>query len=176
MSKARLTLMTLSAAAALALVAAGCGGSSSSSTTSSSDSAGSGGYGGYGQTSQPTSGGTASVDVADNPKLGPILVDAQGRTLYLFEKDESDESYCSGACAEVWAPVTTDGTPMAGKGVAASKLTTLKRDDGSTQVVFDGHPLYLYAEDTKPGDAKGNELDQFGAEWYALHPNGANAE
>jgi predicted lipoprotein with Yx(FWY)xxD motif len=118
----------------------------------------------------------ATVDVADNPELGQVLVDSQGRTMYLFEKDESDESYCNGSCAKTWPPVTTQGMPKAGSGVSASKLTTLKRDDGTTQVVFDGHPLYLYASDTKPGDANGNGVDQFGAEWYGLHPSGEKTE
>jgi predicted lipoprotein with Yx(FWY)xxD motif len=146
------------------VVAAGCGG-------------GDGGYGGGGDTSSTAaSAGAAAVDVADNAQLGEILVDSQGRTLYLFEKDGTDQSNCSGTCAQVWPPLTTDGSPKAGEGVTASKLGTLKRDDGSTQVAFDGHPLYLYAEDTAPGDTNGNELDQFGAEWYALHPDGENAE
>ena len=114
--------------------------------------------------------------VADNSKLGQILVDAQGRTLYLFEKDESDESYCSGKCAKVWPPYTTKGGPKAGKGAEASKLGTVKRDDGSTQVTYNGSPLYLYVSDKQAGEASGNELDQFGAEWYALRPSGDKAE
>jgi len=105
-----------------------------------------------------------------------VLVDSQGHTVYMFEKDESDESYCNGSCAKVWPPVTTKGQPQAGSGVSASKLTTLKRDDGSTQVVFDGHPLYTYVKDEDTEDAYGNGLDQFGAEWYGLHPNGQKSE
>jgi predicted lipoprotein with Yx(FWY)xxD motif len=96
--------------------------------------------------------------------------------MYLFEKDESGKSNCSGACAEEWPPVTTQGAPKAGSGVSASMISTVKRDDGSTQVVFDGHPLYLYAGDAMPGDVNGNEVVEFGAEWYALHPDGENAE
>ena len=88
--------------------------------------------------------------VADNSKLGHILVNAQDRTLYLFEKDESDESYCNGNCAKLWPPYTTKGGPKAGKGAEASKLGTLKRDDGSTQVTYNGSPLYLYAGDKQP--------------------------
>lgn len=151
-------------AAVVTVVAPGCGGSSG------------GGYGDGDTSTTPATAGATAVDVADNAELGEILVDSQGRTLYLFEKDGTDQSNCSGTCAQVWPPLTTDGSPKAGEGVAASKLGTLKRDDGSTQVAFDGHPLYLYAEDTQPGDTNGNELDQFGAEWYALHPDGENAE
>jgi predicted lipoprotein with Yx(FWY)xxD motif len=165
---ARLSLIALAATAAgLAVAVAGCGSSGGDTTTT--------GTGAEAATSAP-SGGTATVAVADNPDLGQILVDSHGRTVYLFEKDEADESYCSGACTQEWPPLTTAGSPKAGNGVDAGKLDTVKRDDGSTQVVFDGHPLYLYAGDKMPGDATGNELDEFGAEWYALQPSGQNAE
>jgi predicted lipoprotein with Yx(FWY)xxD motif len=159
-------------AALAAALAVGCGGGGSSSSTSAAAQ-------GAATTSTAvasTDGGAATVAVADNPKVGSILVDAQGRTLYLFEKDESTESYCNGNCAKVWPPYTTKGAPKAGNGATASKLGTLKRDDGSTQVTYNGSPLYLYVSDKKAGDAKGNELDQFGAEWYAMQPNGAKAE
>jgi len=155
-TRTRLSLIA-SALGLIALIAlAGCGGSSSSTSTNSSASAAGStsstpSYGG--SSSSAGSGGAATVDVAGNPELGQVLVDSQGRTMYLFEKDESDESYCNGSCAKTWPPVTTQGMPKAGSGVSASKLTTLKRDDGTTQVVFDGHPIYLYASDTKPGDA-----------------------
>ena len=173
----------LGAAAIVALIAAGCGSSDDSSSTSTSASestnasSSSSGYGG-GASSAATSsaGGPATLAVANNSKLGQILVDGKGMTVYLFEKDDSaDESYCNGDCAKVWPPMTTSGTPQA-KGLPGSKVTTFKRDDGTTQVAFDGHPLYYYADDAKAGDANGNELDQFGAEWYALHSNGKNAE
>jgi predicted lipoprotein with Yx(FWY)xxD motif len=105
-----------------------------------------------------------------------VLVNSKGYTLYLFEKDESDESYCNGACAQVWPAVTTQGEPQASGAVDASKLGTVKREDGTTQVTYAGHPLYTYVKDTKPGQANGNEVDSFGAEWYALQPNGEKAE
>jgi hypothetical protein len=79
-------------------------------------------------------------------------------------------------CARVWPPYTTKGGPKASEGAEAAKLGTLKRDDGSTQVTYNGAPLYLYASDTQAGEANGNQLDQFGAEWYALHPSGEKAE
>ena len=172
----RLSLIAIAIGAAglVAGLAVGCGSSSSSSTSTSAANSGPNYQGSPASTS--TSGTPATISVANNSDLGPILVDGKGRTLYLFEKDESDESYCNGGCAKVWPPVTTSGAPKPGKGVTASKLATLKRDDGTTQVVYDGHPLYGYVDDRGAGDAKGNELDQFGAEWYALHPNGKNAE
>ena len=111
---------------------------------------------------------SGTVNLADSG-LGQILVDSNGLTVYLFEKDTSgDASTCSGECAAEWPPVTTNGKASAGSGVDASKLTTFKRDDGTTQVAFNGHPLYLYAGDGAPGDTNGNNLDQFGAEWYAM--------
>ena len=162
--------LAIPAVGLLSLIAlAGCG--SSSSTTASESTAAA-----TTSTSASSGGGAGTVDVADNPKLGQVLVDSQGHTVYMFEKDESDESYCNGSCAKVWPPVTTKGQPQAGSGVSASKLTTLKRDDGSTQVVFDGHPLYTYVKDEDTEDAYGNGLDQFGAEWYGLHPNGQKSE
>ena len=78
--------------------------------------------------------------------------------------------------AAAMPPVTTKGQPKAGAGLSASKLTTFKRDDGSTQVVFAGHPLYTYVKDEDAEDAYGNGLDQFGAEWYGLHPSGQQTE
>jgi predicted lipoprotein with Yx(FWY)xxD motif len=105
-------------------------------------------------------------------KLGTVLVDGRGRTLYLFEKDKGPASTCYGACASVWPPLTAAGRPVAGHGVAAGKLRTVKRHDGSSGVTYAGHPLYLYAGDTNAGDVKGQGLDQFGAEWYVLAPDG----
>lgn len=165
MTARRVTTASLAALCALALLAAGCGGSaddSSTATASSSSTAG--------------AGGTATIDVADNATLGPILTDAGGNTVYLFEKDESGSSECSGSCATAWPPVIAKGKPTAGEGADASLLSTVTRDDGSEQVTYDGHPLYLYQGDVQPGDTSGNGLDQFGAEWYALTPDGSNAE
>jgi predicted lipoprotein with Yx(FWY)xxD motif len=168
------TAIALGGVALASSLAIGCGGGGSSSTTNASS--GSSEQGATASTAASISGGGATVAVADNSKLGPILVNAQDRTLYLFEKDESDESYCNGKCAKVWPPYTTKGGPKAGTGVDSSKLGTLKRDDGSTQVTYNGSPLYLYVSDKKSGETGGNELDQFGAEWYALRPSGDKAE
>jgi predicted lipoprotein with Yx(FWY)xxD motif len=169
-----------SVTAALALFAiAGCGSSSSSTSSTTASAAAtttpaSTGGGGGGGTS---SGGAASITSAKNADLGmDILVGANGMTVYDFEKDTSSQSNCSGACAGVWPPVTTTGAPKVGGDVDSSKLGTIKRDDGSTQVTYNGHPLYYYTADQKPGDATGNGIDEFGAEWYALQPSGDQAE
>ena len=174
--KPRLSLIAiaLGGVALASSLAIGCGGGGSSSTTNAAR--GSGEQGATASTAASTSGAAATVAVADNSKLGQILVNAQDRTLYLFEKDESDESYCNGKCAKVWPPYTTKGGPKAGTGIDGAKLGTVKRDDGTTQVTYNGSPLYLYVSDKKAGEAGGNELDQFGAEWYALRPSGDKAE
>src|SRR4051794_40186402 len=153
------------AAGALAIAAAGCG---------SGSSGGSYGGGGSSNASTPAKGGT-SVGVA-NSNLGKILVDSQGKTLYLFEKDKGPKSTCDGACASAWPPVTTKGSPKAVDGVTGAKLGTTKRADGTTQVTYAGHPLYTYAGDTKAGVATGQGLDAFGAEWYVVSPNGQKIE
>jgi predicted lipoprotein with Yx(FWY)xxD motif len=115
------------------------------------------------------------LKVAAKAPLGEVVVDDEGRTLYLFEKDEPDESYCDGACASVWPPVTTADTPAVEGDLDPSKVTLLRRDDGLMQVVFAGHPLYYYQADTDPEDTYGQELEQFGAEWYAITPEGEGA-
>jgi predicted lipoprotein with Yx(FWY)xxD motif len=161
--------LTLLLIGAVALAACGSSDSSSTSTdTSASTSAAAGQAGGD----------NGTVDLADNSALGAqILVDDKGQTLYLFEKDDTaDESYCYDACAKAWPPLTTTGTVTVGSGLDASQLTTFKRDDGTTQAAYAGHPLYYYAGDSAPGDANGNGLDQFGAEWYAMDANGDTVE
>lgn len=119
--------------------------------------------------------GPATVAVRSS-KLGQILVDGQGRTLYLFEADTSDKSTCNDACARAWPPLTTSGEPKAGEGVTADLLGTTTRDDGSAEVTYNGHPLYYFDGDEKPGDTTGQDLDQFGAEWYVLNADGNKIE
>ena len=124
--------------------------------------------------SKPTKPATVKVR---NTKLGKIVVDGPARTLYLFEKDKSGKSACSGACAKAWPPLLTKGKPKAGTGAQASKLGTTKRADGTTQVTYGGHPLYTFAPDkNKPGSTKGQGVDGFGAEWYVVGPNGKAVE
>ena len=168
----------------LAVLAAGsiaaCGGSDNSSGTSSSTSnTSSGGGGAYGAAPKATAtaaaSGAVSIKTAKG-KPGTFLVDSSGRSLYLFEADKSDTSTCTGACAAAWPPLTTTGAPTAGTGVKASLLGTSKRDDGKMEVTYNGHPLYYFANDTAPGDLKGQGVDAFGAEWYAVSPEGKTAE
>jgi predicted lipoprotein with Yx(FWY)xxD motif len=168
------TIAVLALAAVLAI--AGCGGNDSNSNSSPG-----GAYrGGGGGSSKPTGGsggGTAAVvSAAGVGKLGRVIVDSKGLTLYDFHKDKGAKSSCYGGCASVWPPLTTGGAPKAGEGATASQLGTTKRSDGTVQVTYAGHPLYTYTADAKPGDAKGNDIDSFGAQWYALKPNGEEPE
>jgi predicted lipoprotein with Yx(FWY)xxD motif len=148
------------ALAALTALAAGCGG------------------GGQETGPQPASApaGGGAVVAARGTDLGRVLVDGQGRTLYLFEKDMGGRSACSGACAAAWPPVTTGGRPRAGEGARPGLLGTTARPDGGRQVTYAGHPLYRYAGDRRPGDTTGQDVHQFGAEWYALGADGRKAQ
>ncbi len=149
-------IMVVIGIAVVALAVAACGGSSG------------GAYGG--STASHTS-GKGSVALAST-KLGKVLADGNGRTLYLFEADKGTMSKCDGACASAWPPLTTSGKPTAGAGVAAAKLGTAKRADGTTGVTYDGHPLYTYAGDGAPGQTAGEGLTDYGAPWYALSAAG----
>ena len=115
--------------------------------------------------------GVASVGLASS-KLGKILVDGAGRTLYLWEADTGKASTCDGACASAWPPLTTTGKPMAGPGVSASKLGTIERSDGTSEVTYNGHPLYRFSGDSAPGQTNGQGSNGFGAAWYVLAPAG----
>jgi predicted lipoprotein with Yx(FWY)xxD motif len=99
-------------------------------------------------------------------------VDAGGRTLYLFQQDTGTTSTCSGDCATTWPALTTDGAPTAGDGAQASLLGTTARDDGTTQVTYAGHPLYLFSGDAAPGDTNGQGI---GGVWFASTPDGTPA-
>lgn len=117
-----------------------------------------------------------ATKAASRGSLGQIVVDDESRTVYLFEKDEPDESYCHDACASVWPPLTTSKAPIVQAPLDKSKVTLIKRGDGLMQVVYAGHPLYYYQGDTGTKDTNGQEKDQFGAHWYTLHPSGQKAE
>lgn len=101
--------------------------------------------------------------------LGEVLVDAGGFTLYAFVPDTATKSACTGGCAAVWPPATVNGEPSGGAGVTA-KLTTIKRDGGSAQVVAGEHPLYRYSADASPGDVSGQGS---GGTWYVVTADGS---
>lgn len=109
-------------------------------------------------------------------KLGRIIINKQGRTLYLFEKDKHGKSACYGACAKYWPPLLTRGKPVAGAGVKAKLLGVTKRKNGSRQVTYAGHPLYRYVADSKPGQTTGEGSTLFGAGWDVVAPSGKKIE
>ena len=170
---------TLTALAGLALIAlialTGCGSSSNSSSSSSG-----GAYGSEESASKPTASNSANgaaITVGSASGVGKILVDSEGMTLYYFEKDKQggSKSACYGPCEAGWPPVTSEGKPQAGEGAQASKLGTIERKDGTTQVTYAGWPLYTFVEDKKPGEDNGTDSKAFGASWYPLHANGEKA-
>ena len=141
-----------------ALAVAGCGGGGNKASAPSSP--------------PKTANGVAATVSAENASLGSILVSSQGRTLYLFSKDSGTKSNCSGACAVNWPPLRANGKPTVGNGAKASIVSTSARSDGKPQVTYNGHPLYLFKGDSKPGDTNGEGLNAFGGSWFAVSPAG----
>lgn len=167
-------LSFLAVAAAVA-IAAGCGSSGTSGSSNASASGGSAYGGGASYGGMSTKAVSAPATAAAAATIGLShghLVDGKGRTLYLFEKDKTSKSTCSGACAQDWPPITTTGKPKAGHGVKAKLLKTSKRPDHGTQVTYNGHPVYLYIGDSKPGQTNGEGIDAFGAKWYMINAGG----
>jgi len=157
------SLTALAGVAAIGLVAlavAGCGGGGSATAASGPP--------------KTVSGQTATVGLA-NTGLGNVLVNSQGRTLYLFQADHGSMSACTGACAQAWPPLRATGKPAVGRGLQASAVATSKRSDGAAQVTYHGHPLYTYTGDSKPGDTSGQGLNAFGGAWFAVTSTGAQA-
>jgi predicted lipoprotein with Yx(FWY)xxD motif len=120
--------------------------------------------------------GAATVNVSESTEFGPVLVDGDGFSLYLFMADtqNSGTSTCGDddGCTTEWPPLLTEGDPIAGEGVDATLLGTITRDDGSTQVTYNGWPLYLFHEDMAAGDTNGQAVDEFGGLWYLVSPTG----
>jgi predicted lipoprotein with Yx(FWY)xxD motif len=156
----------IGASLALALALAACSSSSKTTTTAATSST-------TPTTAATTSSTAAAVTSADvnvaQTSLGKVLVDKDGKTLYLFTKDTAGTSTCTGVCATAWPPLTVTGAPTKGAGVSGT-ITTLKRQDGTTQVVIDGHPLYTFSADSKPGSTSGNDVED---SWYAVTPAGS---
>jgi predicted lipoprotein with Yx(FWY)xxD motif len=170
----RRPMVTVVAVAAAVAIVAGCGSNNSGSGSSGSSGGGAYGSGGTSGVSNGQS-GVATVKTASS-SLGTILVDGSGRTLYLFEKDQPNQSACSGACASAWPIDKSSAAPRAGGQVNTSLLGTIKRSDGTTQVTYNKHPLYYYAGDSAPGQLNGQGLNAFGAEWAVLSPAGDKIE
>jgi predicted lipoprotein with Yx(FWY)xxD motif len=124
--------------------------------------------GGGGQS--PTAKPGTEIKVS-NSQFGEILFDGEEQAIYLFAKETSERSECYGECAAAWPPVLTDGDPQAASGVDAKLLGTTERDDGSTQVTYNGHPLYYYVDDP-PAQVLCHNVSEFGGLWLVVDPNG----
>ena len=153
-------LLAMPAVAVAAAVLAACGSSGTSSA---------GGSGSTG-TSSPAAATTGNLKTTT---IGgaTVLTNAKGFTLYSFAPDTPTKSNCNGTCAQFWPPVKGPATASGVKGT----FGTIKRSDGSTQATFDGHPLYTFAADTAPGQAKGNGLNEQGGVWHEITTSGAAA-
>jgi predicted lipoprotein with Yx(FWY)xxD motif len=156
-------------AAAWALMLAGCGGDddedsgaagAAATATSTTAEVGSAAPAGKGTTIQVSS-----------SDYGQVLFDSEDQAIYLFDKEEGSTSECYGDCAAAWPPVLTKGEPQAGKGVDGSRLGTIKRNDGTTQVIYNGHPLYYYAHEG-PAQVLCQNVDEFGGLWLVVTPDG----
>lgn len=116
---------------------------------------------------QPSAGGTPTVGLKDDPKLGSYLVDGQGRTLYFFAKDGNGQSACAGACLSAWPVFHPDAVTL-GSGLDEGDFASITRPDGSSQTTYYGLPLYYYAQDAAPGDIKGEGVNKL---WYVAKPD-----
>jgi predicted lipoprotein with Yx(FWY)xxD motif len=137
--------------------------------------------GGYGAGSSSTSSSApgaaaaapATVSTASVGDLGTVLVDGNGMTLYLFESDTGTTSTCTGSCASTWPALASSGSADATGKADGSMLGTSTHPDGSTQVTYAGHPLYVYSGDQAAGDANGEGL---GGVWFAVTTQGTAAQ
>ena len=151
--------------AAVLLVAA-CGDDNGGTNAQAGSTTSAGGETSTTTTEAPATGAAAPVSTASNPTLGRILVDAKGMTVYVFDSDKDGKSACAGGCATAWPPVVLEaGASLPTTGDLAADLTTAARTDGAQQVAYKGRPLYRFAADTKPGDAKG---DGQGGIWHVV--------
>ncbi|MEU6234574.1 hypothetical protein [Kitasatospora sp. NPDC047058] len=188
MTNARTVTAAVAVVASITVVCGGCSSSTKSTTPASTTSAATAATSAAGsptasptsaQSESPSPGATGAGTVVAAATIGKypnILVDSQGRTLYLFEADTSPTSTCYDACATAWPPVLTTGAPTAANGADQAKLTTTTRKDGKTQVVYNGHPLYYFEGDKAQGDTNGEESSAFGAKWYVVNVSGDKVE
>jgi predicted lipoprotein with Yx(FWY)xxD motif len=162
-NRPRRALLVLPVAAVGLAALAACSSSSSSSSSAPTSST---------PTASSTASGTAAATAAGvkTASIGgvTVLTNAKGFTLYSFAPDTATKSACNGACATAWPPQTASGA-------VKSPYTTIKRSDGTTQLVFNGHPLYTFTGDTAPGTASGNGVNAFGGLWHEVPASGAAA-
>ena len=168
-------IMGAAGLAALALALSACASSSSSSSASTPATSAPATSAPAAGASSPASSAPASSASGSALSMTTIngtavVTDSKGMTLYWFVPDTSSASKCTGSCATYWPPVT--GPVTGGSGVTGM-LGTITRPDGTTQATYDGHPLYTYAGDSAPGQAKGNGLNVSGGLWWEMTVSGA---
>jgi predicted lipoprotein with Yx(FWY)xxD motif len=158
-------------AAVAAVIVSGCG---SSSNNSSTDKATSTAATSTASSSAPATSAPATMQSIGTTKgkLGKYLVDGKGMTLYLFEGDKMNASNCTGSCLSIWPAYTAGSKPPAATGGVKAGMLGVTSGSGQKIVTYNGHPLYHYVGDKKPGDTTGQGLDQFGAKWYVLSASG----
>lgn len=113
-----------------------------------------------------------TLKVESSVQYGKYLVDNNGRSLYLFKADSDKNSNCHDACAQAWPPLIAYNDPKAEEGIDTSLISTFQRKDGQMQVAYNGWPLYYYINDKDTGETTGQDIEQFGAEWYLVSPEG----
>ena len=115
--------------------------------------------------------GEATVNVSESTTYGSILVDGEGLSLYLFTNDTQNggASTCYDDCAVEWPPLLSDSVPVAGEGVDETLLDTITRTDGTTQVTYNGWPLYYFVDDVAFGDTTGHGMENV---WFLVTPAG----
>lgn len=154
----------------VALIAAGCGSSSSSTSTSNAPGAA---KSSYGSSTSSSAGGSSKIATATIKGLGTVLVNSQGRTLYIFKPDNAKKVTCTGQCAAVWPPAkVTGGKPTASGDVKASLLSSDPNPSGGRVATYNGWPLYTYVTDTGAGSARGQALNLNGGLWYVIGADG----
>jgi predicted lipoprotein with Yx(FWY)xxD motif len=176
-------LPILMAGAGIALAACGTAATYGSTTTATSPSAvAASSAPAYGQPASATPSATSVPQPAGSQLasratgLGQILVDARGISLYLFEADHGTTSVCYGSCAQNWPPLLTSGSPTVMGNLSPMLIGTTARTDGTRQVTYNGHPLYFFVGDRKPGDTTGEGINAFGGGWDVVSPSGAKIE
>jgi len=110
--------------------------------------------------------------VTHSSKYGTVIFTGRHRSIYLFQRDRGGKPSCYGACAKAWPPVLTKGKAVAGPGVRAKLLGTVRRKNGSLQVTYGGHPLYGFAKDKKSWQITCQNVSNFGGKWLVVDPAG----
>jgi predicted lipoprotein with Yx(FWY)xxD motif len=171
--RTRTTYMGVVLAVLGALVIAGCGGGSSSSSSGSSSTPEASGGESASATTSSEGGGSSTIAGAEVGGLGEVLANSEGMTVYLYTPDTGTTSTCYGGCETEWPPVVAEGKPSAGEGAMSTALGTTKRKDGTMQVTYEGHPVYLFAGDKAPGEANGQGDDGV---WWVMNEAGEAIE